>query len=297
MRLTIFTPTYNRKYVLQLLYDSLCSQTCMDFEWLVVDDGSVDGTEDLFADWQSNVDFPVRYYKTVNGGKHRAINKAVELAHGEWFFIVDSDDYLFDGSVVEKIFRYIDEIEGEPDYCAVVGLRINKYGDVIGTPCQYQILDTDFLSYRVKLGIKGDRAEIIRTSIMREFPFPEFQGEKFISEAVVWNRMAQKYRARYVNEKMVVCEYLPDGLTRTKGLERANPCGTALLSKEAFLFCRDWRWRLFYIGKYWECYAKVANERPNCIRPTLILIICYPLSIIYRGYETCKRIGLLKKRA
>ena len=52
MKMTVFTPTYNRAYIIGNLYLSLLKQTFQDFEWLVIDDGSVDETEELFEKWK-----------------------------------------------------------------------------------------------------------------------------------------------------------------------------------------------------------------------------------------------------
>ena len=103
MKITVFTPTYNRGYIIDNLFQSLKRQSYTDFEWIVIDDGSDDDTENMFQKFQS-VDngFPIIYKKVNNGGKHRAINTGLNLAKGELFFIVDSDDYLTD-SALERI--------------------------------------------------------------------------------------------------------------------------------------------------------------------------------------------------
>ena len=99
-KITVFTPTYNRAYILENLYRSLQRQTCKTFEWLVVDDGSADNTKELFERWQQEDNFfPIRYVKQENGGKCRAINQGLKLADGELFFTVDSDDYLTDDAL------------------------------------------------------------------------------------------------------------------------------------------------------------------------------------------------------
>ena len=85
MLVTVFTPTYNRAYILPVLYESLKKQSCKDFEWLVVDDGSTDNTYNLFVNWQSENIVPIRYFKQPNGGKHRAINYGIKEAKGELF--------------------------------------------------------------------------------------------------------------------------------------------------------------------------------------------------------------------
>ena len=111
-KITVFTPTYNRAYIIEDLYRSLQRQTYTDFEWLVVDDGSADNTQELFAAWQQEENpFPIRYYKQENGGKCRAINRGLEMAEGELFFTVDSDDYLTDDAL-EKVVAWEAELPG-----------------------------------------------------------------------------------------------------------------------------------------------------------------------------------------
>ena len=94
MRITVFTPAYNRRHTLPRLYESLCRQEFCDFEWLIVDDGSTDGTEEIISEFENRAAFPIRYHKKENGGKHTAYNYAVDRAAGAYFFCVDSDDYL-----------------------------------------------------------------------------------------------------------------------------------------------------------------------------------------------------------
>ena len=100
--LTIFTPTYNRAYILNKLYESLCVQTCQDFEWLIVDDGSTDNTKELVDTWMGEGRIAIRYVYQQNGGKQRAFNKAVALTNSELFVCIDSDDQLTTEHVVEE---------------------------------------------------------------------------------------------------------------------------------------------------------------------------------------------------
>lgn len=101
---TVFTPTYNRAYILNNLYQSLCRQSYGDFEWLIVDDGSTDNTEGLIASWLDESKISLCYIKQPNGGKHRAINRGIQEANGNLFFIVDSDDYLADNAIERILF-------------------------------------------------------------------------------------------------------------------------------------------------------------------------------------------------
>ena len=123
MKITVFTPTYNRGYAIEKLYRSLQRQSFKDFEWLIVDDGSTDNSEELIKNWicEEN-DFPIRYYKQENGGKCRAINRGLDLACGKLFFTVDSDDYLTDNAL-ERINYWENTIANQPGFCGVAGNR------------------------------------------------------------------------------------------------------------------------------------------------------------------------------
>lgn len=225
--ITVFTATYNRAYSLPKLYQSLVQQTDKDFEWLVVDDGSSDDTESLINGYIENKSINIRYIKKQNGGKHSAINVGVNNANGEWFFMVDSDDYLAPDAI-SILKKRIKSIESDYSFCGITALRVDVNGNEIGDRCNYDILDTDFFSYRYKLRVKGDRAECIRTSVMKEFLFPVFENEKFIPESVIWIPMAMKYKMRYTNDKIYICEYLNDGLTKSgNSIFLKSPVGTA----------------------------------------------------------------------
>ena len=89
---TVFTPTCNRCATLPRVYASLAAQTFRDFEWLIVDDGSTDCTAALVDKWTAQADFPIRYLRQENRGKHIASNRAVREARGELFLVLDSDD-------------------------------------------------------------------------------------------------------------------------------------------------------------------------------------------------------------
>lgn len=212
MLLTIFTPVYNRAYIISQLYESLCRQTCKDFEWLVVDDGSTDNIDKLMNKFISESKINIRYFKQPNGGKHRAINRGVREASGELFFIVDSDDHLTDDAV-DWISRTYCPIKTENSLAGLSGIRIRPNGDKIGGGTDFGSIDANALDIRYKYHITGDLAEIFKTDILRVHPFPEFDGERFCPEALVWNRIARTHSLRYCYKGIYVCEYRPDGLT------------------------------------------------------------------------------------
>ena len=210
--ITIFTPTYTRAHLLDKLYVSLCSQTQKDFEWLIVDDGSTDGTEPLVAQFIKEGKISIRYLKQENGGKHRAINRGVKVARGELFFIVDSDDVLTPDAV-ETVNHYYDQVRGDGRFAGVCGLKAYFTGEKVGGEKNYDVIDCNNFDFRFKHHVKGDMAEVFRTDILKEFPFPEIEGEKYCAEGVVWNNIANKYILRYFYKKIYLCDYLPDGLS------------------------------------------------------------------------------------
>lgn len=229
--ITVFTATYNRAHLLPLLYKSLLQQTNYDFEWLIVDDGSHDNTENLVKKWQQEVNsFPIMYIKQPNGGKHRAINTGLTRAHGEWFFIVDSDDWL-PNDAIHKIIKYLQSLPKNSDLAGICGFKARQDGKPLGNCVKLQeTLDASMIEIRQKYHIKGDMAEVFKTDILRQFPFPEFKEENFLNEAVVWNQIAEKYRLRYIPEILYFCEYREDGLTKSiRKKYRQNPQGTMYL--------------------------------------------------------------------
>lgn len=262
--ITVFTPTYNRAYSLPRLYESLQKQTFQDFEWLIVDDGSTDNTVDMVTGWSKEGKLTIRYIQMTNGGKHRAINKGMALAKGKLFFIVDSDDWLPDDSLY-WIHHYYEEIKNDVRFAGVAASRAYPNGEKIGGAVSYQILDTDYVSFRERYNIKGDMAEVWRTEVLRQYPFPEFEGEKFLTEAVVWEQIALKYKLRYFNKAIYTCEYLPDGLTKNiRAHHRNSPRGTMLFYSRQMVDNRlRWISRVKAAANYWRYTLNYKGKRSH----------------------------------
>lgn len=239
MNITVFTPTYNRAYIIDNLYHSLQRQTFVDFEWLVIDDGSSDNTGLLFQKWiLEDNKFPIRYYKQKNGGKCRAINRALDLAKGELFFTVDSDDYLTDDAL-EKVVCWAKQIKNQKDIVGIVANRGYSLTETENYIFNEQYLDRTLLdTYSFcRDGHKvfdGERAYIFYTEFHKKYKYPEFPNENFMTEAVVWNRMAHDgYKMRFYNDIIWIYEYKDDGLTKAgSSVFLNNPRGYGLWLKE-----------------------------------------------------------------
>ena len=231
---TVFTPTYNRAYILPKLYNSLCEQTVKNFEWLIVDDGSTDETEQLVRCWTSNENgFMIYYHKKENGGKPRAINYGIASAQGRYFFMVDSDDYLLPDAM-EKMTGWIEDIDDAAGYIGIGAARgypdMSYLKGIAPAVNEAGYIDASNLE-RSKYDLDADMCEAYRTDIFRQFPMAEWPGEKFAPEQIALNEIALAgYKLRWHSDIIYICDYLEDGLTKgSRKLEKNNPMGYAMM--------------------------------------------------------------------
>ena len=226
MTVTVLTPTFNRGGRLQSLWNSLQKQTVKDFEWLVVDDGSTDGTKNLITQLQEKSDFPIRYIYKSNGGKHTALNVGIQTICSELIFIVDSDDCVTDDAV-ESILKIHKKYRSQNNICGYAFLRAFPDGKVNGKKFDVDEKIGSYIDVRVNGDDTGaDKAEVFKTHCLKEFPFPEYPNEKFLGEDLVWVRMARKYEMVHINKAIYVGNYLEDGLTNNRRKHNiASPIG------------------------------------------------------------------------
>ncbi len=232
--LTVCTPTYNRAQYLTRLFLSLKEQRFRNFEWIVIDDGSTDNTADVVHSFIKDADFRLLYFYQANAGKHIALNRALDVAAGQLFFIIDSDDYCVpDGLnlLSEEWFS----ISHRSDICGMTFLNRFPSGAIVGSEFPFDHHIAKLPAFYEKYQIRGDKCNAIRTDIFRAFKFPETQ-ERFCPESLIWNRMAEKYNTLFVNKAVNVVEYLRDGLSANMIRIRANsPINTMLFYEEYFL--------------------------------------------------------------
>jgi len=257
--ITIFTPTYNRADLLHRLYDTLILQTYKNFEWIIVDDGSKDNTKDVVSSFVDEGKINIHYVQQENGGKHRAINTGVRLAQGDIFFILDSDDIL-PNNALELVVETYHPIKYDMSFAGVSGIDGSFDGRIIGSGLPDDSIDCNSVDIRYKFHVTGDMKEVFRTSVMKEFPFPDIDGERFCPEALVWNRIAKKYKLRYFNKVIYLVEYQPEGLTsnivkvRMRSPITTMMCYAEMLEldipfKDKFKAAVNyWRFRLCYSG-------------------------------------------------
>ena len=284
---TVFTPTYNRLYKIDKLYQSLKRQSCNDFEWIVVDDGSNDGTKEYFEKVIDNGDpFKIRYFNKENGGKHRAINLGVSQAKGNLFFIVDSDDYLIDNAI-EMILEWEAGLDKSHKWGGVAGSRGYSKDKVIGNRnLRFEYVDAK-ATERDKYNLTGDKAEVFFTDVLRKYPFPEIEGEKFITEDSVWLAIARDgYYIRWYPNIIYIGEYLSDGLTKnSNSIFAQNPEGVLYWAKLVLeVYRHNGKKKFSAISRYY--YAVRDNKTKKEIALDLdisLFTLNYAILTVYVG--------------
>lgn len=223
-KITVFTPTYNRSKTIVNLYSSLLNQTNKQFEWIIYDDGSTDNTEEVVNKFINENVLDIKYIYSCNKGKHVAINNGVELAKGELFFIVDSDDIICNDSI-ENIINVWNSIDGNKknEFAGVVGRKENISGKSYKFNFDEKYIDKSFIEFRKIQKENIERADVFSTNILKKYKFPEFEGENFMAESVIWYKIASDgYKMRWFNNNIYMYEYLEDGLTRNFYNKRIN---------------------------------------------------------------------------
>ncbi len=207
--LTVFTPAFNRAHTLPRTYESLVGQTSKDFEWLVVDDGSTDGTGDLVKGWMEEGKIPIKYIFQQNQGMHGAHNTAYRNITTELNTCIDSDDYM-PLDAVEKIVGFWKE-NGSDGYAGIVGLDYSEKGGLIGSSFPSDMKETTLSGFYAGGG-KGDKKLVYRTDVIRKYPdYPVFKGEKYFSLGYKYLLIDQDYKLLTLNESLVIVDYQMDG--------------------------------------------------------------------------------------
>lgn len=240
---TVFTPTYNRAHTLSRVYESLRAQTYSRFEWLIVDDGSTDGTAESVASWQAAADFPIRYVQQTRSGKHVASNRAVLEARGELFVVLDSDDECVPEALERFAYHWSSIPDDErPGFCGVTALCVDENGKLVGSRFPADPTDSDALELTYRHRVVGEKWGFNRTDILLEHPFPELDGEPYVTESVVWNRIAASYRTRFVNEILRIYHRWEDGESLTESARHSVDRAAMFAMKNRFALNEEIVW-------------------------------------------------------
>lgn len=205
--LTIFTPTYNRAHTIVRTYQSLCNQSCNDFEWLIVDDGSTDNTAELVQKWIKEADFKIRYIYKENGGLYTGYNTAYKNIETELNVCIDSDDYM-PNNAVELIINYWQKY-GSDKYAGLIGLDFYHEKNIpIGGYFPEKLNEVYYLDLYTKNIHHGDIKLVFRTDLMKQVsPLIGFKGEKNFNPVSMHLLVCDKYPSLILNENLCFVEY------------------------------------------------------------------------------------------
>lgn len=226
--LTVFTPSYNRAYTLHKCYESLLRQTSKDFTWLIIDDGSSDNTKELVDSWINENKIEINYIYQENQGMHGAHNTAYKNIKTELNVCIDSDDYMPDDAV-EKIISFWNKNK-RSDLAGIMALDAYTNRKVIGDKFPNELKESTYFDIYNKYGLKGDKKLIYRSELTIQYPYPIFEGEKYVSLAYKYAKLDSKYKLALMNEVVCNVEYMEDGssLNMLKQYRR-NPKGFAFI--------------------------------------------------------------------
>ena len=209
--ITVFTPTYNRAHLLGRLYTSLLSQTSADFCWLIIDDGSTDGTRELVASWQAEAKIQIQYVFKVNGGMHTAHNLAYDLVQTELNVCIDSDDWMPTDAIALILLRW-KTVRNDPKVVGIVGLDQTPEGELIGTKLPPNGTRCTLAGLYANHGVRGDKKLVYRSSVTHSFPrYPEFAGERLVPLSWLYQLIDQHYKLVVFNDVYATVDYQPGG--------------------------------------------------------------------------------------
>tara|TARA_R110002049_G_scaffold275301_1_gene453330 strand:+ start:11302 stop:12186 length:885 start_codon:yes stop_codon:yes gene_type:complete len=280
--LTIFTPTYNRAYCLNQVYQSLISQSNQDFIWLIIDDGSTDNTKELVNSWISENNIEIQYHYQENQGMHGGHNAAYRLIKTEINVCIDSDDFM-PVDAIDKILLYYKKIKDNPEYAGLVGLDIDKNENIIGTKIPEHIKSTTLYELYNKYGVKGDKKLVYRTEIVKKYPpYPIFENERFVPLGYLYQLIDQDFKLFPVNEAFCIVEYMTDGSSMNMLKQyRKHPKGFAFSRKNRMKLAKNYRDEFRNAIHYVSCSMFIKNRRFIHESPKkLSTILAIPFGII-----------------
>lgn len=285
IRLTIFTPAYNRAHTLPRTYESLCQQNCKDFIWLIVDDGSRDNTAELVRQWQARDNgFEIRYVYKENGGMHTAHNTAYEHIDTELNTCIDSDDKLAPGAV-EKILAKWDRVK-DRGYAGIIGLDADFNGKVIGKGFPAGMTETTVIGYYAAGG-SGDKKLVYRTEIINRYPpYPVFEGEKYVALSYKYRLIDQTYKMAVLDEVLCNVEYQPDGSSGTMWKQYLNNPKGWMFWRKVQMQYPDSTKRLV-INCIHYCSSSIIAGEKHFVRESprkLLTILCAPMGAVLSLY-------------
>ena len=283
MKFSILTATYNRAKCLPKLYESLIKNKSSNYEieWLIMDDGSKDETENLIKDYIAKNEFEIKFFKQQNQGKMTAINNLAQYVTGEIWIECDSDDYFTDGAF-DKIKDLYEKNKERKDIYAFAFLKIDQNGNNMGNTFKKE--ETTMFDLYFKEGGTGEKALAFITEVRKKYRYELEHNERFVTEARMYHKMDKDYKMICSNEYMMVCEYQEEGYTKNIDKEFVNnPFGYYMYFYE-ILSDMDMKGVSFgkrlYVVKHFILFGYLTGQRrkkvKNIVNNIFIIVLWIP---------------------
>ena len=211
MKVSVITATYNRADLLKTLYKSLLTNSNVEIDWLVMDDGSTDNTKEVIEQFQKDNKIEIKYNYQKNQGKMKAINELVQKATGDVIIDCDSDD-CFTQDAFNIIKEEFEKNKNTKDIYGLCFLKQDLQGKNIGK--MFKKANTTMFDLYFKEGEDGEKVVVFYSKIRKQFSHELENGEKFITEARMYHKMDEKYKMICINKSIMICDYKEDGYTK-----------------------------------------------------------------------------------
>ena len=288
VELTIFTPTYNRCEMLKKLYKSLIEQNNKEFVWMIVDDGSTDETKEFVEQIKEENKINIEYYYKSNGGKHTAMNFAIDNCNTSFLLCIDSDDCAMKNDV-DVIYKNLYHIEDN-----ILGLVFPRKNTInkLEMLKKFDEKEIDIMDLKFIANMIIETSIVFSVDILRKNKFPVYKNEKFLSEEILYNKLCEYGKFKYINQYVVNSEYLESGLTNNIYINYKKSFNSSiLLQKSRYKFVNKYDFRIRIINKI----KAIININALCIvtrkniflyTPSKLLsTLLIPISIIWGVFK------------
>lgn len=297
MMLTVFTPTYNRAYRLNLCYESLLRQTNKEFKWLIIDDGSTDNTKELVENWVKEGKIEIGYIYQENQGVAKAHETALLNINTELNICIDSDDYMPDDAV-ENIVSFW-ATNGSPKYAGFIGLDKYRNGELVGTGFPQDLKSARFSDLYEIYGVKGDKKIVNRTDLTKKYlPFPKIQNERFPAVGYLYLLINREKEYLLCNYFFCIVEYLPDGISINKASHyKRSPNSFSFFRIEKMKESRKLKDK-FRHAVHYVCSNLFAKRKDTFKRTPykFLTLLAYPFGVLLYLYLSNDRIGKVNRK-
>lgn len=289
---SICIPIYNRENLINRTLNSIVKQTFLDYEVIVIDDGSIDKSNDIVKQFiKDNPNKKIKLETKINGGKHTALNRGIKIAEGKFFIILDSDDYLSD----DALLMAHNLIESYDQKFGIIGKAAYQDGSVIGDCFEGKMEYIDYVDFHFGKGFTirgnkfGDCFECNKTKLLKKNQFPEDPRTKFVPESYIFDKIGLEDKLVCSNNIFLIKEYQVDGISNNyETFMKKNYIGflykyiddldNIFIHRKVGLFPRVFSW-----AKYWklkeidnkngDLYVKKVSLLGNIVKISLPIIL------------------------